>query len=419
MRRVYEQARAQPRGPYVTPLRARGRAVEARPGAAGTLPVAVVIPLHDGEATIARAVRSALGQRPSPPAAVVVVDDGSGDAGAEVAERAGARVIRHERNRGLAAARTTGIRATSEPWLAFLDCDDEWLPHHLATLWAMRDGHDVVAATALCCGSDPRQDYIRGPMRRRPVVLRAPGPLVDPQSFVTVSGAMARREALERAGGFRDRYGGLLEDLDLWCRILERGTGVVSPVVGVLYHLHAAQMSRDVSGMHGAFLALLDDCAARGTISPARVEHCHGGMAWARARIALADGRRRQAVAELAAMVGHPRRLGGALRLAARRLVLRRRSTAVRRDGAPSVALLPGVAAHGDRTPVGTDSRAAVDLRDRGSVQAWITLLRAPAGIAVVRSPLQGVAVRLLGVRPVREGDRLPAGARSTALRRT
>ncbi len=40
-------------------------------------------------------------------------------------------LIRHERNRGGGAARNTGYRAGSAPFVAFLDSDDEWLPTKL------------------------------------------------------------------------------------------------------------------------------------------------------------------------------------------------------------------------------------------------------------------------------------------------
>ena len=54
---------------------------------------------------------------------VIVVDDGSTDDTSGIARERGATVIRHETNRGLAAARNTGIRAASAPVVAFLDDD--------------------------------------------------------------------------------------------------------------------------------------------------------------------------------------------------------------------------------------------------------------------------------------------------------
>ncbi|MGO4430725.1 glycosyltransferase family 2 protein, partial [Streptomyces sp. MCAF7] len=56
---------------------------------------------------------------------VVVVDDGSLDAGPvrEAAERHGARLVRHDVNRGPAAARNTGAALADTPLVAFVDSD--------------------------------------------------------------------------------------------------------------------------------------------------------------------------------------------------------------------------------------------------------------------------------------------------------
>ena len=108
--------------------------MDARP-----LPVTVIIPAYNRADTVAQAVASALAQHPAPPAEVLVVDDGSADDTAEVAERAGARVVRHAVNQRLGAARNTGLSHATQPWIALLDSDDEWLPHHLASLWPHHD----------------------------------------------------------------------------------------------------------------------------------------------------------------------------------------------------------------------------------------------------------------------------------------
>ncbi len=76
-------------------------------GSAG--PVAVLVPAKDEAERIAATVAAVL----TVPGvgAVVVVDDGSTDATAEAAARAGALVVRHARNRGKAAALETGFDA--------------------------------------------------------------------------------------------------------------------------------------------------------------------------------------------------------------------------------------------------------------------------------------------------------------------
>jgi glycosyltransferase involved in cell wall biosynthesis len=70
------------------------------------VPVAVIIPAKDEADRIAATVRAARGIEGVD--LVVVVDDGSSDATATLAREAGAEVVRHARNRGKAAAMTTG-----------------------------------------------------------------------------------------------------------------------------------------------------------------------------------------------------------------------------------------------------------------------------------------------------------------------
>lgn len=65
---------------------------------------------------------------------MVVVDDGSTDAVAEMLKRfsdSRLRVIKHSQNKGAAAARNTAIKASKGMMIAFLDSDDEWHPHKL------------------------------------------------------------------------------------------------------------------------------------------------------------------------------------------------------------------------------------------------------------------------------------------------
>jgi glycosyltransferase involved in cell wall biosynthesis len=71
-----------------------------------------------------------------------VVDDGSSDKPHEVIDRIGDPRVRYVRqeNRGGAAARNTGIDEARGRFIAFLDSDDVFLPHHLATMRCLLDG---------------------------------------------------------------------------------------------------------------------------------------------------------------------------------------------------------------------------------------------------------------------------------------
>lgn len=95
-----------------------------------------VIPAYNAQSTIGRAVASARATG----AVVVVVDDGSYDATAEVAESAGAKVI-VQSNAGAAVARRTGFQSVGTEFVNFLDADDELIAS------GVRASIDVLATT--------------------------------------------------------------------------------------------------------------------------------------------------------------------------------------------------------------------------------------------------------------------------------
>ena len=80
----------------------------------------VIIPAFDEERTIGEVVRSVVG---IPGSELIVVDDGSRDATSEVARRAGARVVRLERNTGKGRAVDVGVREARHDILVLLDAD--------------------------------------------------------------------------------------------------------------------------------------------------------------------------------------------------------------------------------------------------------------------------------------------------------
>lgn len=94
-----------------------------------------VIPLFNKAATVQRALESACRQE-FLPAEILVVNDGSTDRGDEAARRYPDSRIRvlDQPNRGVSAARNAGLRAASQPFIAFLDADDRWRPAFLARM---------------------------------------------------------------------------------------------------------------------------------------------------------------------------------------------------------------------------------------------------------------------------------------------
>jgi GT2 family glycosyltransferase len=362
------------------------------------LPVSVVIPVFNRPELVRRALRSVAAQRPRQPAEVIVVDDGSTDDTPEVAEVAGARVIRHERNLGTAAAKETGMRAAGCDWVALLDSDDEWLPHHLEVLWSLIPGNVLVAAACIECKPDSSELGFHGTLTEQTTTLTSPAPLLHRENPIPESAAMIHRETALAAGGFRD---GLCEDLDIWCRVLARGQATLSPRVGVRYHAHAGQLSSDWEEMHAAHLAIARSFSGEKWWSQRLVERRAGVTAWDRFRAQRRDGThgaRRRFIGDL---LENPQRIAGVLDVCRQRVGMRRRASRLALSGAPSVAVLAG----GDPAAVPEGDRYEVDLSTAGPVEAFLRLARRPSAVAVVSSSVQAALARVAGVRPVRASD--------------
>ena len=97
----------------------------------GSQSVTVIIPAYNRRHLISRSLDSVLTQT-HPANEIIVVDDGStDDTKSLVLDRYPGVNYIYQDNRGVSAARNTGIDKAKSEWLAFLDSDDEWLPRKL------------------------------------------------------------------------------------------------------------------------------------------------------------------------------------------------------------------------------------------------------------------------------------------------
>lgn len=203
--------------------------------------VSVVIPAHDAEATIGRAVRALAGHE------VIVVDDGSRDATGARAEEAGARVVRLETRGGPARARNAGVRATEAPIVVFTDADCEPLPGFVEALVGPLDGDPTLTGTKGAYVTEQRglvarfvqleyeERYAR--MRRRREI-----------DFVDTYACAYRRAPFLEAGGFDERYDRpSTEDQELSFRLHERGTRFIFVPEARTKHTHAGSLGAYLS----------------------------------------------------------------------------------------------------------------------------------------------------------------------------
>ncbi len=94
--------------------------------------VSVIIPIFNGEKYLAESIASVINQSFSP-YEIIVIDDGSTDTSANIAQTFGDCVSYYfQPNAGIAAARNKGFEKVNGDYLAFLDCDDLWLKDKLS-----------------------------------------------------------------------------------------------------------------------------------------------------------------------------------------------------------------------------------------------------------------------------------------------
>lgn len=149
----------------------------------------VIVPAHNSAATVG-ATLAAIFRQEVTAGEVIVVDDRSSDATAEIAEAAGARVISTPSQLGAAGARNLGVSSTGSELLAFTDADCEpdanWLRAAIAEIEA---GADLVT----------------GPVQP----VRPPGPfdrtldIRGPSLLFETANVIVRRSLFEEVGGFR------------------------------------------------------------------------------------------------------------------------------------------------------------------------------------------------------------------------
>jgi len=200
------------------------------------LSVSVVIPVFNGERFLAEAIESVLVQDYRP-LQVIVVDDGSTDATARIANGFGERIqCVWQANRGLPGARNTGVRLAQGDVIGFLDDDDLWSPGKLASQTAVLE-------------ASPSVDIVLGHLQR---LKLAPDkrfiPHNGPELALNLGASLIRRRVFDTIGVF-DEAVRFADDWDWYMRAREAGIRIlVQDEVVLFYRRHEDNLTnqRDV-----------------------------------------------------------------------------------------------------------------------------------------------------------------------------
>jgi hypothetical protein len=205
--------------------------------------VAVVIPCYNVERYLERALESVLAQTYRD-LCFYAIDDGSADSTAQILRKYSDRgVCTYQAHSGPAAARNRGIRMSRNPFVAFLDADDEWLPNKLELQIARLKEDPAIGLICSDCvsseGGRVGRSYVR--TANLPQGGRLFEQLVR-DCFVTTPTVVVRRECLEDVGLF-DESLLVSEDFNLWLRIAAKWKIAVIPEVLAVRHARPDSLS--------------------------------------------------------------------------------------------------------------------------------------------------------------------------------
>ena len=225
----------------------------------------VVIPLYNKAATIGRSLESVL-QQEVPAHEIIVVNNGSTDDSAErvkAFQNSRIRLI-EQVNRGVSAARNTGIKAATGSHIALLDADDAWAPGFLATMQALilkhpeagwyAGGYAFRFADGDKAPIHPSLEKFTSGLLPDYFAVVSRGDMV-----ATASSVVLPTEVLQQQGGFAEgeRIG---EDQDLWARIALTYPVAFDPTILAFYYQDAPDMATKakVESKEWPFIARLE-----------------------------------------------------------------------------------------------------------------------------------------------------------------
>ncbi|OYR50333.1 glycosyltransferase family 2 protein [Halorubrum sp. Ea8] len=182
--------------------------------------ISIVLPVYNQPSLLREALMSVQKQSLED-IEVVVVDDGSEAEISHIIDGFGkwARHIRHETNKGAAAARNTGIEHANGEFIAFLDADDVWEPTKLEkqlNVFENADDNVGLVYTGFVQYEIDGTEWERHPEAKGNIYIdELEHDRVHPTSTV-----MVRRDVFDEVGGF-DTNLPSRQDYDLWIRITE------------------------------------------------------------------------------------------------------------------------------------------------------------------------------------------------------
>lgn len=264
--------------------------------------VSVVIPTFNRPALLNRAVCSVLRQT-FRSFEVIIVNDAGTDVQEALSPLASPQIrcLSHDINKGVAAARNTGIRASRGDYIAYLDDDDIYYPDHLQTLvtFLQQHGEYQVAYTDAYRAWQVEKDGELVTIKKdMPYSWDFDPDQILDSNYIPVICVMHRRTCLDEAGLF-DESLLALEDLDLWIRMSRIYSFAHIPKITCEFSWR--EKSETLSNKHKDFADILPTVHKKYEL--------HRKEAWQRRRIGELEAQVRQLESDAGAWQGRAKQL--------------------------------------------------------------------------------------------------------------
>lgn len=213
----------------------------------------VIIPVYNRPEMVQRAINSVSSQT-YPASEIIVINDGSNDATGEVVRKFSdiveipLHIIDHQENRGVSAARNSGIKTAKSEWIALLDSDDEWKPEKLECQQRYHRQHADLKI------SQCNEIWMRhgNRVKKREIHHKVGGGIFKESlqlCLVSPSATIIHQSVVEDIGYF-DESLPACEDYDFWLRALVKyPIGLLDEPLLIRYGGHDDQLSAKYWGM--------------------------------------------------------------------------------------------------------------------------------------------------------------------------
>ncbi len=177
--------------------------------------VDVIIPVFNGSDTIEACIKSVLAQKGNVLHKIIVIDDGSSDDSALIANNFNNPLIKviKTTNQGVANARNLGIKYSIAKWIAFLDVDDLWLPDKLLKQLHIAKHFDV---EFVCCAVSTQLHLKSGSISVKTLTRG---------NFIATSSVLVRRDLLQQISPVFNSKMSFAEDYLVWLKCLTISPG--------------------------------------------------------------------------------------------------------------------------------------------------------------------------------------------------